>query len=166
MTVESTQTRVSYAGDGEVTTFPVPFPFLEQTDLVVILRDANGAEDVAVLDSDYTVAHANVEMEVAPAIGETLLIMRVLPLTQEMDYVEHDAFPAESHETGLDRLTMIVQQLQEQLNRALLLPKSGAFGEPPASADAAGNVGEFCLDADYLYVCVDTDTWKRIALGS
>jgi hypothetical protein len=133
MTVESTQTRVSYAGDGVVTTFPVPFPCLDETDLVVILRDANGVEDVAVLDSDYTVAADLSEIEwirgdpvVPPAVGEVLMIMRVLPLKQEIDYTEHDPFPAESHETGLDRGTMVAQQLQEQINRALLLPRSAS----------------------------------------
>lgn len=27
-----------------------------------------------------------------------------------------------------------------------------------------GEEGEVCWDADYLYVCVGTDTWKRTAL--
>jgi hypothetical protein len=34
----------------------------------------------------------------------------------------------------------------------------------PASATATGEVGEFCWDSDYLYVCVATNTWKRVAL--
>lgn len=31
----------------------------------------------------------------------------------------------------------------------------------PASAAAAGNAGDICWDADFLYVCVATNTWKR-----
>ena len=31
-----------------------------------------------------------------------------------------------------------------------------------ASATATGTEGEICWDADYLYVCVGTDTWKRL----
>ena len=34
----------------------------------------------------------------------------------------------------------------------------------PASASAAGYVGEFCFDSNYLYYCVATDTWKRTLL--
>lgn len=34
----------------------------------------------------------------------------------------------------------------------------------PASATATGAAGEICWDADYVYVCVATDTWKRSAL--
>ena len=36
----------------------------------------------------------------------------------------------------------------------------------PASATAAGVQGTICWDADYVYVCVATNTWKRSALGS
>jgi hypothetical protein len=36
----------------------------------------------------------------------------------------------------------------------------------PASATAAGNTGEICWDANYVYVCVAPNTWKRAALTS
>lgn len=36
----------------------------------------------------------------------------------------------------------------------------------PASAGAAGNAGDICWDASYIYVCVATDTWERAALSS
>jgi len=29
-----------------------------------------------------------------------------------------------------------------------------------------GSSGEICWDNDYIYVCVATDTWKRVALGT
>lgn len=34
----------------------------------------------------------------------------------------------------------------------------------PASASAAGNAGEICWDASYIYVCTATNTWCRAAL--
>ena len=34
----------------------------------------------------------------------------------------------------------------------------------PASAGAAGNAGDICWDASYIYVCVATNTWMRSAL--
>ena len=33
-----------------------------------------------------------------------------------------------------------------------------------ASATSAGEAGEICWDASYLYICVATNTWKRIPL--
>lgn len=34
----------------------------------------------------------------------------------------------------------------------------------PASGTAAGNAGEWCNDANYLYICTATNVWKRVAL--
>ena len=36
------------------------------------------------------------------------------------------------------------------------IPNSNTFGE----------AGEICYDANYIYICIATDTWKRIALSS
>jgi hypothetical protein len=36
----------------------------------------------------------------------------------------------------------------------------------PATAGATGNQGEIAWDADYIYICVATDTWKRVAIAS
>jgi len=35
----------------------------------------------------------------------------------------------------------------------------------PASASASGHQGQISWDADYLYVCTATDTWKRVAIA-
>jgi hypothetical protein len=36
----------------------------------------------------------------------------------------------------------------------------------PASAAATGNAGDICWDADYIYVCTATNTWKRTAIST
>jgi len=36
----------------------------------------------------------------------------------------------------------------------------------PATAGASGNQGDICWDANYIYVCTATNTWKRSALSS
>ena len=36
----------------------------------------------------------------------------------------------------------------------------------PASATASGAYGDFSLDANYVYFCVATDTWRRVALST
>jgi hypothetical protein len=36
----------------------------------------------------------------------------------------------------------------------------------PASSTAAGNAGDHCWDASFLYVCVAANTWKRAALAT
>ena len=49
-------------------------------------------------------------MLAAPATGTRLVIYRDTEVVQETDYTSGDAFPAESHERALDRLTMILQE--------------------------------------------------------
>jgi len=34
----------------------------------------------------------------------------------------------------------------------------------PSSAGDSGNAGDICWDSNYMYICVATNTWKRIAL--
>ena len=36
----------------------------------------------------------------------------------------------------------------------------------PSSASDTGQAGQICWDTNYLYVCVSSNTWKRIALSS
>jgi len=38
--------------------------------------------------------------------------------------------------------------------------------QTPASASATGTQGQIAWDANYMYVCTATDTWKRVALAT
>jgi len=38
--------------------------------------------------------------------------------------------------------------------------------QTPASASATGTAGEIAWDADYIYVCVASNTWKRVAIDT
>lgn len=128
MTVSTTTSKVSYAGNGSTTAFAVNFYFLDNTHLKVILRAANGTETVKTLGTDYTVSGAGVSsggtvtMTSAPASGTTLVVLRNVPATQLADYTPNDPFPAQTHEQALDKLTMLVQQQQTSLNGVLKFP--------------------------------------------
>lgn len=146
MTVSSETTRVSYAGDGSTVSFSITFTILAKADLVVILRDANNDETVETLDSAYTI---NDDMDtltwikgvapvVPPASGETLLLIRGTGNTQGSDFVENDPMPAETIETALDRLTMLVQQQKERLDRAPQIKRSDSLSGIEISGVAAG----------------------------
>jgi hypothetical protein len=36
----------------------------------------------------------------------------------------------------------------------------------PASAGAAGNAGDICWDANFIYICVATNSWTRVAIAA
>jgi hypothetical protein len=125
MTVSTETSQVSYSGNGSTTVFTVTFRFLENSHLKVILRDSAGVETDWVENTQYTLTGAGdptgtltvktTPTDYTPQSGETLVITRDVPKTQETDYVENDDFPAQSHEDALDKLTMMVQQLATQI---------------------------------------------------
>ena len=132
MTVSITTTRVQYDGDGVTTTFTYPFMIYEDTDLVVIHMDADNVETVFTLNTDYTVTGEGTSTggtvvlvdATDCATGETLTILRDMDFKQETDFVDGDAFSSESFEDALDKHTLELQQLSEEVLRAAKLPRS------------------------------------------
>lgn len=130
MTISTTASRISYNGNGATTAFSFPYRFLTNADLTVIKVAANGTETTLVLNTDYTVSGADddaggtVTVGTAPLSGQRLVIFRSVGITQEVDYITGDPFPAETHERALDRLTMIAQQQQDAIDRSAKLSET------------------------------------------
>lgn len=147
MTVQTEISRSGpYAGAGTTGPFTVGFRFLADSHLRVIRTGVDGVDSDLVLATDYSVTGAGndtgtVTLAVALPIGATLTIIRNAPFTQEADYVDNDSFPAESHETALDLLTMQTQQIKEAQDRALALsPTSDAGVSTELPAPLANNL--------------------------
>ena len=125
MTVSSSTSKVSFSGNGSLTTFAYSFKIFDQDDLTVILRAADGTETVQTITTHYTVtgvgsaSGGNVVFGTAPASGVTVVILREQPLTQGLDLVANDPFPAESLEEALDKLVFMTQKHEEELSRAI-----------------------------------------------
>ena len=128
MTVSSTISRKSYVGAGSTGPYPITFAILEDTHLSVTrVVDATGAETALTLDAGtdgFTIDSLLTEITTTEAVasGETLVLLRDVPLLQGIDYIANNVFPAEANEQGLDKLTHITQQINEALDRAVLLP--------------------------------------------
>ncbi|MCK9326253.1 MAG: hypothetical protein M0P69_12245 [Bacteroidales bacterium] len=161
MTVTSQTNKAIYTCDGSTTIFPYTFKIFEDSDLEVILYTiADGTETTLTLTTDYTVSDAgedsggNVTTVLTYSSDYKLILRRGLDYTQETDYVENDPFPADTHEAALDKLTMLVQQLKEVVDRAIVqdaaqstdlefpAASSGAFLGWNADADALENKTE------------------------
>jgi hypothetical protein len=138
MTISSTANRISYAGDDSTTPFSFPYLFFATDDLTVILVvDSTGVETTQTITTHYTVAGAGVAaggtvtMVTAPATGETLVIIREEQFTQGLDLVENDPFPSDLVEQQLDTLTMLTQQLNTEVGRAVKLSDGDTSGADP-----------------------------------
>jgi hypothetical protein len=136
MTVSTTIIKNFHNGNGSATNFAYQFRILEDTDLLVIIRtNSTGAETTKTLSTHYTVAGAGdasggsitFTAGNTPAIGETVVIRRNVPQTQAIDYIANDPFPAETHEEGLDRGTMVAQQVAEESDRSIKLSRTNTM---------------------------------------
>jgi hypothetical protein len=130
MTIESTASEISYSGNGATLAFAVPFPFDTSADLKVLSTDTTTGL-ASVLSSGFVVTGGGgttgtVTFTVAPATGKTITILDDPARTQPTDYVSNDAFPAESHEDALDRVTRLCKRLYQLSLRALHLPDGDA----------------------------------------
>lgn len=129
MTVSSTTSRWEYNGDGTTVVFPYDNRIFAATDLKVLVDGAPKG-----LGTHYTVsgvdspAGGNITFSAAPAAGvKNVIIVREVPATQNTAYPANDPFPSAAHERALDKLTVLVQQVQALAGRMLRLPGSSTY---------------------------------------
>jgi hypothetical protein len=170
MTISSTTVKNSYSGNGTLDTFNYTFKIFADTDIQVIIRDANATETVKTLTTHYTVTGAGsgsggtivFTTGNIPTATETVVLRRALPQTQSIDYIANDAFPAESHEEGLDRSMMAIQQLQEEVDRSIKLSRTNTMNTTEfaiGSTDRAGKIFGFDSNGE-LVVSQELGTFK------
>ena len=97
-----------------------------------------------------------------PTATETVVVRREVPQTQAIDYIANDPFPAESHEEGLDRATMTIQQLQEEVNRSIKLSATNTMTSTEftvGATDRANKVLSFDASGE-LSVAQELGTFK------
>lgn len=123
MTVTSTASRrKEYSGNGSTTNFPITFPYAAEED-VVVLHAENDVETEWINGgagaTGYTIVNDEVVANTAPASGATLVVYRSTERTQETDMVNNYRVPGPVEEAALDKLTLIVQELDEVVSRCV-----------------------------------------------
>lgn len=130
MTVSTTTTRASYAGNGVQDEFDFTFKIYESSHLEVyvdgVLRTEDTHYTVSLSTETYTGSITFTAGNI-PADESQVLLIRVPPLTQGIDYTENDSFPAETHERGLDLSAIRDQYLKEILDRCIKLAISSSY---------------------------------------
>ncbi len=127
MTVSSeVSTAGPFYGNGSVKTFPYGFKILDAKHIRVVFISALGdVSDLSLETGDYTVtgvgseAGGNVVKATPLLAGQTLTIVRRLPLTQDTSLENQGAYYPEVVEQRFDLLTMQIQSVQETTERSL-----------------------------------------------
>jgi hypothetical protein len=136
MTVNNLPRRSSYVGDGTTVTFAVPFQFFE---VDVYVAGVLASPVLYTVFQSSPGATGSVTFLTAPDVGASVVIAGATVIEQQVDYVDNDAFPAETHERALDRLTMIDQERSRDVEYAIRVPITAA---PPAPLDLTGIDGK------------------------
>lgn len=125
MTV-SAQTPINRStGNGVTTVFPYTFKIISDADIEVTVDDV-----VKTLNVDYTVSGAgvdaggNVTMTGAPANATSVVRRRNMALVRSTDYQDQGELPATTLDNDIDATVLMVQQLDERLDRTFSLPAS------------------------------------------
>lgn len=131
MTISSTTNRNDYIGNNTTDTYNYSFKIFTKNDLLVTQKDTNDVETTLTVDTDYTVtglgelSGGTIVLTAGNlATGYTLTIRRVLTLTQSTDIRSQGDFYPEAHENQFDKLIMIDQQQQDELDRTLKVTES------------------------------------------
>lgn len=154
MTISST-TRVAgpFIGNGTATVFPFTFKVFAAADLDVIrLNTSTGVESTLVLNSDYTVT-LNGNQNTNPggsvtlsagalATGLTLTITSDIANLQPTDLTNQGGFYPEVITDSLDRATIQIQQMADDLTRSIKTPISDGLAlnmELPTASQRANS---------------------------
>lgn len=137
MTIASKTPFAQAIETGAIVPLDLPFRFLAGS--IVAARVLTDGSNVELVENvDYVLAGGDTDDGgtltplAAAAAGTKLLATRITQRTQATDYVATDAFPAESHEAALDRLTMIAQEQDQEISLTVRVPR----GETPPVMDS------------------------------
>lgn len=124
MTVQTNNNSISYVGNGSTVHFDYDYLILNASHLKVYFGDVLQTSGY-VVSGVSSQTGGTVAFAVAPPNGANITLIRDVPFLQLTDYQPYDAFPAESHERALDLLTMMTQQLKDELGRTMQHPVGG-----------------------------------------
>lgn len=134
MSVSNVNVQQSYAADGLVTQFSIPFAFFpntaESVTKVYLVSTATGKRTLQTLgdEEDYTLPH---DVDTQPSLvvfntapGDDLgsfdvLVIRELDLIQSIEFISSGKNLLNNIEAAVDYLTLLVQQVNENTKRAI-----------------------------------------------
>lgn len=155
MTISSTTLRQIYTGDGSNRTFAIPFTYpgspytLATSEVEVWTRDESttpATEALKALTTDYTISSTNIVFGTAPAIAIKIMVRRRVPLTQLLDLLINGSPAPDDQEAAYDRGVMALQQVNEEIGRALKFQRTSSKTSFYVPEPVAGKVLAWAAD--------------------
>lgn len=130
MTVSTQLTKRIYSGNGLTREWSVDFPVSSLQDIRIFITSPQGVQSE--VESNYEfdetshiLTYPTLDSEMEPlATGWLITLVRRTPLTQEIDLLRQGELDAEVLEQGYDKLTYLIQELSERVDRCMKYPVS------------------------------------------
>lgn len=140
MTVPLGQSKIIYTADGVCKEWEIPFVFRAEADLKVRVSGEDGV--YTPLSGGFRVeTHGSVKTLVYPiepgtaalAAGRKILILRQTPLEQTVSFTSLSNPDPHIQEEGLDRNVLMIQELAEEVGRAVKFPPQASGAQTDAA---------------------------------
>ena len=180
MTISST-VRIAgpFIGTGTATVFPFAFKVFTASNLQVVRADSStGLESTLILNTDYTVSlntdqdsnpGGNVTLSAFLATGFTMVITSDIANLQPTDLTNQGGFYPEVITDALDRATIQIQQMADELTRSIKIPISDGLSLDMELPPVSGRANKYLVfDANGLPIVSagsGTDTALRTDLA-
>jgi len=167
VTVSSTTNKHSYNGNGSQTVFAYTFKIFVAADIKVYLDGV-----LKTINTHYTLSNVGVtgggnvtftSGSVPVAATGNVILLRSLALTQGVDLINYGAFDANIIESAYDKLTMMVQQLQEEVSRSIRFSATVYDGGTQEVSDTVANRAGKVLAYDAsgnISIAAELGDWK------
>ena len=172
MALSDTDVKAKYNANGSNDTFAIPFDYVATSEVKVYTADETTTpvtETLKTLTTHYTISGGNIVFVTAPADGLKVVVIRVNPLTQTADYIEDGPFAATTHESALDKIVRLVQELNEKVLRAPVARLTTAVRTSPYTLPdpvAGDAIGWNSAATDLENIELPTDANIRAATSS
>lgn len=173
----NTQVRSAgpFLGAGAIVVCPFTFKVFAASDLVVTQTDADGTQTDLTLSSDFTVS-LNADQDSLPGgtvttlavldSGVSLTLTTVVPATQGASLTNLGGFLPKVIEGALDRLTILIQQVNADFQRTLRMPEVGGVVVLPPAAERANKLqGYNNVGAPLMLVGAEADSATALQLA-
>ena len=132
MTIEKNVNKAVFEGNGSNRNWDFDFSVMDTEHLKLMMYDENSRESIEIDKSLYSVSLSDIGGRIVYPLsseaplekGKKITIIRIVPITQETDLQNQGTFSSEQIEQIFDKQTMIMQQLQENINRSVKISEA------------------------------------------
>ena len=154
-------TTTTFTGNGSNTQFTLTDPSTTAKTFVYL----NGQAQVPI--SDFYVTNKTLTFVTPPANGDNIVVRTFFYRIDAAGTNTHIQFNDSGFSSGSPGLTFDKSTNNVTVANTLSVANFRfTASNPPTNANDPGVTGTITWDSSYIYVCVATDTWKRVAIAT